>query len=128
MKVIQGGKPVEDGQLDVISDFLERYQMAKIVFILDTHCGENGCFVYSRDPLGGYKQCSLEEVSHIPQPIFPATNTQTQILKDCCPPVLFQYVSNKPEMPQHTHRSLILNLACGATVNHPTARHLLLNG
>ena len=41
MDVIMAGKRVED-PLGAMSSFLQKYDTAKIIFILDTHCGDNG--------------------------------------------------------------------------------------
>ena len=43
--------------------FLQEHPMAKIVVIIDTHCLENGAFVYTGSSPGTYEACSLKTVS-----------------------------------------------------------------
>ena len=126
MEVIKAGEKAED-PYSVVSAFLKQYDTAKIVFIVDTHCGDNGRFVYTGRKPTKYKMCSLKEVAHIITCILQRLIC-AQILRDCAPPDIFQYLSDESSAPQHTHRSLILNLACGASVTHTVARHLLLEG
>lgn len=109
-----------------VKNFLRDHEYAKIVVIVETHATD-GKFVWrGEDPLT-YEACTLFDVSpHITLnwPIL----TPTQILKDCIPHDVFKFLSNDPGAPDHKHRSLILNLACGSTVIEDTARHLLLQG
>lgn len=44
--------------------FIKRYDTAKILIIIDTHCGDNGRFMYAGDDekKTEYKACSLPEV------------------------------------------------------------------
>jgi hypothetical protein len=51
-----------------------------------------------------------------------------QILKDCVPHEVFPFLSDHTKAPNHNHKSIILNLACGASVNATGARHRLLEG
>jgi len=52
-----------------------------------------------------------------------------QILEDCLPEGVFEtYLSNANGTPDHHHRSLIVNVACGASVCQDGARSELLNG
>jgi hypothetical protein len=43
--------------------FLAQYSYAKIIFIVDTHCLDNGFFVYKGESAANYQDCSLLEVS-----------------------------------------------------------------
>ena len=45
--------------------FLMTYPMVKIIVIVDTHCLENGYFVWTGDSPEDYRACSLLEVSNI---------------------------------------------------------------
>lgn len=63
MNVIQAGKSVKD-PLGVLSTFLQKYNTAKIIFVLDTHCGDNGRFVYTGTTPETYAACSLIEVTN----------------------------------------------------------------
>jgi len=73
-----GGSGEDDGQnmdLDQLKDpedaakrFLKAYTMAKIVVVIDTHCLENGFFVWEGDSPTTYAACSLLEVSAISLP------------------------------------------------------------
>jgi len=49
--------------LSVAEAFLEKHSTAKIVFIVDTHCLDNGYFVYKGASPKTYEACSLLEVS-----------------------------------------------------------------
>ena len=51
-----------------------------------------------------------------------------QILRDCSPDGVFKYLSNDDGTPQHAHKSIIINLACGATISKPGPRSELLDG
>ena len=64
MDVFHAGKRVANG-LNAISAFLRKYDTAKIIFILDTHCRDNGHFVYKGTDPQSYEACSLLEVSGI---------------------------------------------------------------
>ena len=68
----------EDKDYDVVNDpsaamaFLEARPMARIVVVIDTHCLDNGFFVYvGTDPVS-LRGCSLLEVCF---PIAPAIHT-----------------------------------------------------
>ena len=107
--------------------FLREFPAAKIVVIIDTHCLDNGSFAYKGDSPGTYQGCGLLEVSlthkvNLPPP------TPVQILQDCVPPVVFQYLSNANNTPVHKHKSLIINLSCGPSISEPISRHSLLQG
>jgi len=53
----------------------------------------------------------------------------SQILEDCLPDGVYEtYVSNAKGTPDHHHKSLIVNLACGASVSMDGARSELLDG
>ena len=43
--------------------FLRKYGLAKIVVVVDTHCLENGAFVYTGNSPSTYLACPLEVVS-----------------------------------------------------------------
>jgi hypothetical protein len=91
--------------------FLKHHQTAKIIIVIDTHSlEEDGAFVWGGTS-GSYKGCKLQ-----------------QILQDCIPPELFQYLSNESGTPVHAHKSIILNLACGSTISRLVSRHHLLQG
>lgn len=46
-----------------VTKFLERFTTANIVVVIETHCMENGCFVWTGESADTYKACSLFEVS-----------------------------------------------------------------
>lgn len=107
-----------------ISDFLGRHPTAKIVLIVDTHCLDNGAFVYEGHSPETYKGCRLEEVStsvsvgsHLTIP---------QILRDCVPEEVKTYIVDGPGTPEHYHKTLIVNLGCGASIQLDESRHSLL--
>ena len=52
----------------------------------------------------------------------------TQIVKDCIPKEIRQFLMDGDDTPLHKHRSLILNLACGPTVLVDQSRKTLLTG
>jgi len=43
--------------------FLKAHRTAKIVIVIDTHCIENGFFIYKGDSPENYAACSLLEVN-----------------------------------------------------------------
>jgi len=108
--------------------FLNAHPMAKIVVIVDTHCLENGFFVWTGNSEDEYRACSLLEVStrsYLPLSI---CSCPPQILRDCTPTGIFKYLSNAEGTPTHTHKSLIINLACGYSISQVGARNELLDG
>ena len=42
--------------------FLKKFTSPKMVVIIDTHCLENGYFVWSGDSSENYQTCSMKEV------------------------------------------------------------------
>lgn len=130
----QDEPPAEnDGLYEVISDsaaaeqFLKAHPTAKIVVVIDTHCIENGFFIYKGISPENYAACSLLEVSGIYCPN-PFVSHLRQILKDCIPKRVFEYISDAGDTPKHSHKSLILNLACGASISQPGSRNEMLRG
>jgi hypothetical protein len=62
MEIYDAGGLVES-KTGIISKFLQKYDTAKIVFILDTHSADNGRFVYTGADDSTFKACSLFEVT-----------------------------------------------------------------
>ena len=60
---IYGAGGLIENNTDVISNFLQKYNTTKIVFILDTHSADNGRFVYTGANDNTFKVCSLQEVT-----------------------------------------------------------------
>jgi len=108
--------------------FLKSHPMAKIVVVIDTHCLENGAFVYKGDSPVTYEACSLLEVGVVRYPTFAPADAPPQILQGCIPREVFRFLSDASGTPPHRHRSLVINLACGASVSQEAARHRLLQG
>ena len=108
--------------------FLVAHSAAKIVIIIDTHCSENGYFVWTGTGDNDWKACSLLEVSMLYHTTYFIFTGSSQILRDCTPPGVFKYLSNTPDIPKHQHKSLIMNLACGASISQVAARSELLDG
>lgn len=52
------GDPVERAE-----QFLKKNKTAKIVIVLDTHCAENGAFVWTGTSPATYRSCFMLEVS-----------------------------------------------------------------
>jgi len=46
-----------------VKEFLEKHKTAKIVVIIDTHCLDNGRFVWTGDSPQTYQACPLYSVS-----------------------------------------------------------------
>ena len=67
MDIFKVVEPVTNNP-DVNTDVLWMDDTAKIVFILDTHCAENGRFIYTGDNPQSSKACSLLEGSGDPLP------------------------------------------------------------
>lgn len=119
---------VGDGEpVNVVDRFLKRYATAKIIIVIDTHAVEGGWLTYGGNTPSDYKACCLEDVC--PSLAFVAPHlTRVQILAGCIPPSVFQFISDAVDSPVHNHRSLIVNLACGASVKLDGPRHSLLQG
>jgi hypothetical protein len=67
LQIYSGGKTTSPIGVKYIEEFLAKYETAKIVVIIDTHCENNGRFIYGTS--GGptdYQACSLEEVGRFP--------------------------------------------------------------
>jgi hypothetical protein len=110
-------------------DFLKEYPAAKIIIIVDTHCLDTGAFVWRGDSPVSYETCTLPEVSATLYSLFFLTRTHcTQIVGDCIPKNIGQYFSDAKDAPTHGHKTLIVNLACGASVANPITRSKLLMG
>ena len=121
-------RKVEDRDpVKVVDKFLECYTTAKIIIVIDTHAVENGWFAYGGDTPSDYKTCCLEEVGPCVACVA-LWLTCMQILRDCIPSSVFQFISDAAGSPVHNHRSLILNLACGASVKLDAPRYSLLQG
>lgn len=67
----RGSQEIPDG-IAYAKAFLKKRQAAKIVVVVDTHCLDNGAFVYEGSTPQTYSGCRLEEVRlqdcHIPHP------------------------------------------------------------
>lgn len=55
-------------------EFLEKHPTAKIVVVIDTHCLENGYFVWTGDSKGELQACSLLTVSVTYRQITPSSH------------------------------------------------------
>lgn len=53
-----------DTPMKEVKAFLRKYESAKIVVIIDTHCLENGRFVWTGDSPTTYQACDLHSVSY----------------------------------------------------------------
>ena len=100
---------------DVTEEFLRKQKTAKILFIINTHYLKNGCFVYQDDSPTEYKACTLFDVGTSWYQALLYSSHPLQIVRDCSPLGIFKYLSSKEERV-HAHRSLVLNLVCGALV------------
>jgi hypothetical protein len=56
-------KPKLSVAVSKVVSFLEQFTTAKIVIVIETHCMENGCFVWKGTSADTYKACALFEVS-----------------------------------------------------------------
>ena len=52
----------------------------------------------------------------------------SQILRDCIPASVYQYVSKDTDAPEHSHKSMIINLACGSTIVDVESRSSITDG
>ena len=109
--------------------FLADFPLARIVVVIDTHCPESGFFLWTEDSKGNFETTPLLPVSTMNalSPSFPRL-TPHQILKDCIPSGIFKFLSNATDTPKHSHRAIILNLSCGASIIKDESRHSLLEG
>ena len=52
----------------------------------------------------------------------------SQVLWGCIPKAVFQYLSDDSWAPEHSHKSIILNLAYGATIGAAESRNDIFKG
>jgi len=113
-------------EIKAAGSFLEKHETAKIIVCIDTHClEENGLLVYSDTDADNLGACDLKTVSDIrarDHRAIPIPCAPSQVLLDCIPKRVYQYLSNGREAPEHAHKSIILNLACGATIGAGQSR------
>jgi len=109
--------------------FLADFPLARIVVVINTHCSESGFFLWTGDSKGNFETTPLLPVSTMNalSPSFPCLTPQ-QILKDCIPSRIFKFLSNATDTPDHSHRAMILNLSCGASIIKDESRHSFLEG
>lgn len=108
--------------------FLKTHTTAKIIVVIDTHCLESGSFIWTGTDAATYRACTLLEVSVFRNAYHFTSPCPLQILEDCTPEGTFKYLSNKTGTPVHSHKSIILNLACGWSISKPRLRSQMLNG
>ena len=108
--------------------FFKRHPTAKIIVVIDTHCIENGGFVYAGNSPQTFQACLLPEVSVHPDCLRLPRLMGYEIINDCIPREILKFLSNASNTPRHSHKSIIINLACGASVEENLARHHLLQG
>ena len=108
--------------------FMKAFPMAKIAVIIDTHTTDNGFFVWLGEDEETYHSCSLLEVGVAHHPTCFMLSLCLQILKDCSPKSIFEYMSEAKDTPCHHHKTLIVNLACGASISMPQPQSELLPG
>ena len=103
---------------------------ARIVVIIDTHClEETGAFIYEGSVPDSYEACCMEEVSSVQSGVTVSITSECpQIIQGCIPECVCRYLSDVKGTPVHTHRSIILNLACGASIRNTQSSHSLFNG
>jgi len=109
-------------------DFMKEFPTAKIVVVIDTHCSESGFFLWKGDRNGDYETSPLLPVSVKRCVSLLLSLTLLQILRDCIPKGIFQYLSNAAGSPDHAHKALIVNLSCGPSIAKAESRHSLLKG
>jgi hypothetical protein len=58
------GKKTDNDQAPIAEfvEFLEKYETAKTAIVVETHCLENGTFVWRGDEPANYPACSLSEM------------------------------------------------------------------
>ena len=108
--------------------FLETHHSAKIVVVIDTHCLENGAFIYEGNSPSTSKAYFLPEVSALKCSTLLLHLTPYQLLVGCIPHELFQYLSSAEDSLGHKHKSIIINMAYGASITNSLARHSLTQG
>ena len=110
-----------------LGKFLKIHSTAKIIVVLDTHSLTNGFFVWKgNSEKRDYEACGMLEVSAMCR--YLPLLTLPQILRDCIPEEVFEFISNEDGTPTHQHKSLILNLACGYSVSEDPARFSMMEG
>jgi hypothetical protein len=113
-----------------VGEFLGEHPLAKIVIVVDTHClQETGGLIWEGAGQN-VNACSLWEVGDGYCMRWPLDHAYTgiQLLKDCLPEELTPYISKSQGTHQHFHRSIIINLACGASIRDDESRNKILEG
>jgi hypothetical protein len=115
---------------DDVGDFLDQHTTAKIVVIVDTHClEETGSFIYKGSTPETYEACRMKEVCGAPSWTHGTFHlTCSKIIQGCIPERVRKYLSDAKGTVTHSHRSIILNLACGASIENAQSRHSLFDG
>lgn len=109
--------------------FLAQHPTARIVLIIDTHClEESGQFIWKGNSPESYESCSLAQVCSTFRWNMAPHPTHAQIIETSIPAPIRQFLSNDKNTPVHGHQSLILNLACGASIRLPESRNSLFQG
>lgn len=108
--------------------FLEHFRMTKIIIVLDTHSVNNGVFIWkgSSSDQKSLETCYMLEMS-VQHVIDVMCLTSLQIISQCIPADIYKYISDKPAMEQW-HQTLITNVMCGSSINHPMACGHLYEG
>jgi hypothetical protein len=135
LKVLLDGSMAYEGAsymscLEEIAEFLARHPTAKIIIVLDTHClSENGAFIWKGHSTETYLFCCMKEVCYISIDCGAPNLTRIKIIKDCIPEQIQMYLtSDESKACTHKHKSLILNLACGASISDPESHYSLFKG
>ena len=139
VKTTAARKKMTKAKLKVLEDieaagaFLKNHEAAKIVVVIDTHClEENGLLVWAdANKAGQVGASTLEEVgATLVQCPHSSTdrNMSLQILVKSIPHTVYQYLSDSSNSPEHGHKSIVLNLACGQTIRSAEARSQIFDG
>lgn len=123
-------QPQEKDPFTRAVDLLAHHPAAKIVVIVDTHClEESGNFIWKgADTTADFESCCLHEVRTRSPWIAVHPPYHPQLLSTCIPKPFFRFLSDSSDAPNHNHKSIVLNLACGESIRNDEARFHILDG
>jgi hypothetical protein len=124
------GKTGSMHSLDEIIAFLARHPTAKIIIVIDTHhLSETRAFIWTGVNANTYHTCRINKVCHITIGCSAPNLTCMQIILGCLPKQICVFlILDKEEACVHSHKTIILNQACGELIADAELHHSLFQG
>ena len=101
---------------------------AKVIIALTHSLDGSGAFVWGGTDESNFQVCFMNDVSVAWYPMqCMLKHCALQLLKGCLPEEVWRVINNETIEP-HTHRTLILNLSCGVSIQHAGSHYHLYEG